>query len=59
MTAGPTTKWMKTRWPAAVGRFGETAPGFGGSPNRPTVEVSGHQEYSASVANTIFKGGTL
>jgi len=27
---------------SAVGRFGETAPGFGGSPNRPTAEVRGH-----------------
>ena len=26
---------------SAVGRFGETAPRFGGSPNRPTAEVGG------------------
>jgi hypothetical protein len=46
MTVGLPTKRMKTRWPAicgarvgsrSVGRFCETAPGFGGSQNRPTM----------------------
>ena len=49
-------------WPAicgarggdsAVGRFGETAPGFGGSPNRPTVEVDGHLALSINYSDFL------
>jgi len=48
-------------WPAisgrgqdsAVGRFGETAPRFGGSPNRPTAEVSGHLVISTTYSDFL------
>jgi hypothetical protein len=61
MMARPSTQDDENRWPvtsghgldSAVGRFGETAPGFGGSPNRPTAEVSGHLVISTTYSDFL------
>ena len=51
MTARPSTKRMKTRWPVTSGHG---LGGFAAQHRRP--EVGGHLGYSGLVANDYFQG---